>query len=624
MKQQLTKFAAVLCTGAMLAGMPVTASANASETVLPSGITVGEFEQKLTDFAAESDKYMNAPEYISAAVGVFQGEDVLYTGYFGEVNRAEHIKADENAVYEWGSISKTLIWVSVMQLWEQGKIDLERDIRDYLPEGFFQHLSYDEPITMLNLMNHNAGWQETTRTIWEEDESRIPALGDALRAIEPAQVHRPGEVVAYSNYGAAVAGYAVECITGTDYCEYVNEHIFKPLGMTHTALDPARRDNAWVREQRGKSRSYSIVSMPMNTYTIDNGTREAFIPAYPAGAAAGTIGDLMTYAQALVSDEAPLFEKPETQALLFSGTDFYGDSEIPMCCHGFWCTEGAVRYYGHSGATVFGQADMEIDPVSKTGVVVMVNEQAGNWFNQSAASLVFGSMSPGACGEPVSDQAPDLSGKFIPARGTPYGMMRFTELFSSFSLDDEEDIAFDDLGNGVVQMRSETDGAFVLGVRQDADGLTIETPSVDLLPSKGILPQLLLFAFYMLAAVAAYYMLRIRIKLTQKHKWQGYGGSKVIGAGFAAQLVSVLSLLVMFTVYYAYYGGLPDAAAAGIGIVQMICLAVCVTAAVRAVIGMFTAKGSRAPALWYGVCAAGNLLTAAAILVFSLYRFWGC
>ena len=259
MKNICKRIATAFCAGMMLfsVNIPIVhAEEKTEKMMLPSGKTLDWFQLQMdltSQHNSEDDRL-----FASAVVGLFQGDDVLYTGYYGETDIANQIHADENSVYEWGSISKTLIWVSAMQLYEQGQLDLETDVREYLPEGFFQHLSYDEPITMLNLMNHNAGWQETTRPIWETEESAVLPLGEALQAIEPAQIHRPNEVSAYSNYGAGVAGYVIECVTGQDYCEYVHEHIFEPLGMEHTALNPAHSDNAWVYEQRQKMKSYQF------------------------------------------------------------------------------------------------------------------------------------------------------------------------------------------------------------------------------------------------------------------------------------------------------------------------------------------------------------------------------
>ncbi|MDE5577020.1 MAG: beta-lactamase family protein, partial [Oscillospiraceae bacterium] len=281
MKKFTERIAAALCAGLLLTAV-TAASVGAEEAdtklpSLPSGMTVEKLQRELDDKANEFGG--DEPWFASAAVGVFQGDEVLYAGYYGETDIEDHIPADESSVYEWGSISKTLIWVSAMQLWEQGRLDLDRDVREYLPDGFFQRLSYDEPITMLNLMNHNAGWQETTRPIWKTDENAVLPLGEELKAIEPAQIHRPGEVTAYSNYGAAAAAYVIECITGQDYCEYVHEHIFEPLGMEHTALNPTHSDNAWVYEQRKHMKSYRFSV----GHCIDLGNCLNYVTAYPSG-----------------------------------------------------------------------------------------------------------------------------------------------------------------------------------------------------------------------------------------------------------------------------------------------------------------------------------------------------
>lgn len=389
MKRIIKKIMAVLCTAMMIFTSGITAFADKTEfvenkdIVLPSGITVGNFAREMQDMSLNSF-------FASAMIGVFQGDDILYTGYFGYSDIENKIPVDEDSVYEWGSISKTLIWVSAMQLWEKGKLDLERDIREYLPDGFFQHLSYDEPITMMNLMNHNAGWQETNRPVQLSDERDVLPLGEALQSIEPAQIHRPGEVAAYSNYGAALAGYVIECITGQDYCEYVHENIFEPLGMEHTALNPFHSDNEYVFEKRKDMKSYYL---NIGNF-INRGNMIGYISAYPAGAATGTLSDLMKYGQALVNDDAPLFQSPGTQKKMFTGTYFYGNSDIPTCTHGFWCNEHAVRTYGHSGATIFGQADLEFDLDSKTGIAIMVNEGNGNQFLTDAPAYVFGELSP--------------------------------------------------------------------------------------------------------------------------------------------------------------------------------------------------------------------------------------
>lgn len=618
MKKRFKRFAAALFAGVVLSAVTLT-SASAEEVnnelALPSGATVETVLREFDDKASELGG--SEPGFASAAVGIFKGDVTLFSGYFGKTDIENNVPADENSVYEWGSISKTLIWVSAMQLWEQGLLDLDRDVREYLPDGFFRHLSYDEPITMLNLMNHNAGWQETTRPIWKTDENTILPLGEELQAIEPAQVHRPGEVTAYSNYGAAVAGYVIECVSGTDYCEYVHKNIFEPLGMEHTALNPAHSDNEWVYDRRREMKSYKF-SMG---YCVDLGNYLKYVPAYPAGAATGTLTDLMTYAQALVNDDAPLFRDPATQAMMFTGTDFYGKSDIPTCAHGFWCAEYAVRTYGHSGATMAGQANMLLDLESKTGLIVMVNEPNGNVFLSDTPELVFGKLPLDKYVWGTADNA-KLSGYFMPARSTYRGMLKFMPYLTAVPISRVGDVQ--DIGNSVYRI-SDSESAVLLGAKTYPNGKTgLQQPSVDMLHDGFYLIKLCLFTGYVLLAVAAVYLLRIRHKLKKHGKQMAFQGAAIMTAGQVARLVSVLALLGTVVVYANCQGGIPVAAGAVFGIIQMLCIAVCGISAVTSCISVLSHKKEKALTIRYILNTIGCVLPVIAILYFELYRFWGC
>lgn len=613
MKTIFKRCAAALCACLMLTTVvipSVSAMENAAQTALPSGITIDKLEFELNDKANQPE--FDGPQFGSAAVGVFKGDEVLYTGYFGRINIEENIPADENSVYEWGSISKTFIWVSAMQLWEQGKLDLERDVREYLPEGFFRKLSYDEPITMMNLMNHNAGWQETTFPIEVEDADEILPLGEALQKIEPAQINRPGEVTAYSNYGAAVAGYVIECVSGQDYCEYVHENIFEPLGMEHTALNPDHSDNEWVFEQRKKTKTYRFNF----GHCIDLGSCLYYIPLYPAGAATGTLSDLITYAQALVNDDAPLFQYPETQEELFAATEFYGNSDIPMWAHGFGCEEHSVRTYGHSGATVAGQANMIFDRDSKIGLAVLINEQNGNDFMYDMPSLVFGDLSSDKYGSGTAKKA-ELNGYYLTSRSTYRGMLKFMPYLNAIPasrLGEAEDI-----GNDVYQVTYGKQ-SFLLGVKTYPDGRTaLCQPSVELIQDSFYLVKLCLLMVYVLLAVAAIFILLIGHKKKKHGKWTAYRGAGVIAAGETAKICSVLAFLGTYVVYAVCEGGIPYIAGVIIGVFQMLCIAVCAAAAIVSIAALLKEK---AHTLRYITSALCNILAIAAIVYYEMYRFW--
>lgn len=625
MKHIIKKLAALLCSGALLTAFTCPAISAEEETspVLPSGLTIADVERELGSIASQNQS--GEDYYAAALVGIFQGDDILYTDYFGNIDIANHIPADENTCFEWGSISKTFIWVSAFQLWEQGKLDLEQDVRTYLPEGFFQHLSYDEPITMLNLMCHNAGWQETTKPLFKTDENAIHSLQEELQALEPAQVSPPGKTVAYSNYGAAVAGYVIECVSGQDYCDYVHEHIFAPLGMEQTSLNPTHSDCDFVYRQRQKAHAYSVNSIMSKA--IDLGTSLDYIPAYPAGAACGTITDMMKYGQALVDESAPLFNSPETQKLMLSGTDFYGESDIPMNCHGFWCTEFGVRAYGHTGGTLFGQADLEFDPVSKVGYAVMVNEPNGNDFLSSIGALTFGALDPAVYSAKTFGKS-DIHGYFLPARSHYQGMLRFSTYLSGLSSEQISLADADILQNGVLQItmtdpQTKESSAALLGDKRDPANrlIALESPSCDVLYDRLYLVHLSLLTLFVLGGVSAVYMILIQHKLKRAKRWNAHPTDTAYTAGRIARLLSVVLMLSVYVVFLQNKGGIPDDLGRLLGSGQIVCAAVCGITAVAALSALLFRKQrvSKLRPMLFGI---SNVLSISAILFFQMYRFW--
>ena len=317
------------------------------------------------------------------AVTVFDSESELYTGCFGFTDMEQRVRTDRNSVFEWGSTTKLLVWSSVMQLYEQGKISFDADVRDYLPEGYLKNLRFDKPVTMTHLMNHSAGFQERLWDVFANSEDEILDLGELVAKRQPEQVFEPGSVTAYSNWGVALAGYIVECISGQPFYEYVNQHIFSPLGMKHTSLKPDYSDNPFVREAWDR----------LVCYTTDCKKLEPsryFVSIYPAGSCVSTIGDYLVFAQALLNRESALFAKPETHDLKFSPTLYYDGTTIPRCCHGMWMIPLGKPVYGHGGNTAGCSAYILLSPEDNLGMAVMTNQSGEITYNCKMPELLFG------------------------------------------------------------------------------------------------------------------------------------------------------------------------------------------------------------------------------------------
>ncbi len=383
MKKIISAMAAAVLAVTSL-GTALTASAKSDGNRTPSGIAYSEIGSSIDSYIAEREEGL-----ASCAVSVFDENGVIYDGYYGWEDMDTRAETDEETVYEWASASKILVWTSVMQQWERGNLDLEADIREYLPEGFLTKLQYpDETITMLNLMNHNAGFQESMY----ENQMAAPddvydTLEDAMRACECYQAFHVGEYTAYSNWGTALAAYIVEQTSGMDYVTYVHQNIFDPLGMEHSSIDPMQRDNPWVGEQRQNLKCYIVAK----DYYEDYGEGRCAVQLFPVGACMSTLGDLSKLGQAFVSEDCPLFEDNSTRDRMFETTSFFGDTDVARNSHGLWTQHYLVETLGHGGNS-FCTANLEFDPESGLGVAILTNETSETAFCNGIPVLLYGHM----------------------------------------------------------------------------------------------------------------------------------------------------------------------------------------------------------------------------------------
>src|SRR5205085_4197813 len=138
------------------------------------------------------------------------------------------------SLFRPGSISKVFTAIAVMQMVEQGKLDLDRDINNYLDFALPQ--TYPEPITLRRLLTHTAGFEETLKNLFVPSAREMRPLRDYLIAAMPARIFSPGKVPSYSNYGLTLAGYILERISGEPFDKYIASHILTPLKMDHSTF----------------------------------------------------------------------------------------------------------------------------------------------------------------------------------------------------------------------------------------------------------------------------------------------------------------------------------------------------------------------------------------------------
>lgn len=385
----------------------------------PSGVL-------FTQIAELTEEYIekNKESTVSVALALISDQDTVYEIVYGYADIEKGLVASFDTVYEWGSVTKLLVWVSVMQLWEAGKINLEVDIKTYLPDNFLTNIKYDTPITMLDLMNHTAGFEEMLIEIFVQNKENVSTLEDALLKLQPDQIFPTGEVRAYSNWGVGLAGYVVENISGIPFYEYVHKNIFEVLGMKHTALNGTLSDNEWVNNARNTIKGYTANLQPASKH-------RSYMPLYPAGMATGTLLDFQTFAKALITENTPLFKSDETLDKMLSPTMFYGDTDYGRSAHGFFVTQFAMPVYNHRGNTTEFSSSLLLEPESKTALVIMTNRSSESIYNSDYPKLVFGEFKPKA---DDNSNVKDIKGIYYSTRTVTTGFLKLYTLVNTFPL----------------------------------------------------------------------------------------------------------------------------------------------------------------------------------------------
>ncbi len=367
-----------------------------------------------TDYALMIDKI--AEKYVGksvpgACVLVSEGGELVFSSAYGYADREKKIPMNTEAmVFEWGSISKTFTWVSVFQLAEQGKIDLHEDIRNYLPEGFLQNLHYDESITMLHLMNHTAGFEDQLIDLRYFSENQESSLREVLSAHQPQQIFAPGEISAYSNWGAALAALIVEQVSGQEYRAYVYEHILLPLGMSSTSPGPFWHDVPGLLSQ--KSKGYSFTG---KSFTEEDAMH---LRMYPAGGTNGSVGDLLRYAQELAKSsekDSILFKNVHTKENMFTESHRSYGANAGLS-HGFWQYVGNPEILGHEGGTYGFKSQFWVEPKRERAILIICNVMETEFCSEIMEALAYRDMVDTRYKNIGYDDYPLPEGDYLPAR----------------------------------------------------------------------------------------------------------------------------------------------------------------------------------------------------------------
>lgn len=182
-------------------------------------------------FADKMKKYNTVGSNFVVVAG---GKVMLSKGY-GYADKGKKIPVDKNTVFQIGSVTKSFTALAAMQLVDKGKMDLKRDIQEYLG-GIKVPNKTGKKLTMFDLLTYSSGFDEPdiSMEMHPEYADKYFPMKKFIASNMPTVVRTPGEAYTYDNFGFMLAGYAVANVTGMSYSKYMEKNIFKPLGMNST------------------------------------------------------------------------------------------------------------------------------------------------------------------------------------------------------------------------------------------------------------------------------------------------------------------------------------------------------------------------------------------------------
>lgn len=269
----------------------------------------------------------------------------------------------QQTLFRIGSISKLVTATTVMQLVEDGRLDLDAPVQQYL--DFTLPVSFERPVTVRHLLTHTAGFEDRVAGVIGGPDAEPTTLFDAVTVDPPEQIFEPGTMPAYSNYSNGLAAYLVQRITGEPYEDTVQREVFGPAGMADATLQQPLAEPA----RSNMSKGYGSVRSPEVPFEI--------VSPAPAGAISATAADMSAFMIAQLADDGPLFDAATRDRMHAPGLDstaIGGLAAGPQMTLGFFEKDrNGHRIIGHGGDLTAFHAQLDLYPDDSAGIFIALN-----------------------------------------------------------------------------------------------------------------------------------------------------------------------------------------------------------------------------------------------------------
>ncbi|WP_216829765.1 serine hydrolase domain-containing protein [Alkalihalobacterium elongatum] len=366
-----------------------------TKAVESTPITKENVQAFVEDYFNESIEEFQIP---GAVIIVVKDNEILYKQGFGYANLNNDLQVDpDETLFRIGSVTKLFTATAIMQLVEQGLIDLEADVNEYLTH-FQIDTRHFQPIRVKHLLTHTPGFDEKIIGMAVEHYSDRQPLRDYLKENQPMVIREPGEYIQYSNYGMGILGLVIEEVSGLSYEQYIEDYILKPLGMndTYVTMDEAVHDQL--------AREY----FPMGDTFQEEPLYDFQYPS--AGSAIATADDMAKF-MLLHLNEGTWYDTTilsEKTASLMHERQFSQNPNVQGFGYGFFeRLQNSHRFLEHGGNTGGTNSMLIIDKERNLGIFTSNNGFAGALASYKFPFLFinhFYPMSQSAAAMEMSDQ----------------------------------------------------------------------------------------------------------------------------------------------------------------------------------------------------------------------------
>jgi len=317
----------------------IEAKADAEST----SINMKEVEKFTDEFFSENmDKY-HVP---GAAIAYVKDGQISFMKGYGYSDVENKISVDpEKTVFGIASVSKLLTATAVMQQYEEGNIDLNKNVNEYLI-NFKVKDTFKEPVTMKSLLTHSSGFIQSSIGIGTRDPREVKELGDYLKTAIPKREYEPNTFFSYSNQGMSLAGHIVENISGMKFEDYIQERIFKPLNMENSSFKQPLPENI----EHNKAVSYGYWTQKKILFRSE----PMFYEILPAGGCYTTVYDMSKFIISNLSGGKYNGNQilKETTMEEMHKQQFTNNEKMPGQAYGFWESfENNKRALFHTGTS---------------------------------------------------------------------------------------------------------------------------------------------------------------------------------------------------------------------------------------------------------------------------------